>query len=83
MLTIHTTEEARQERTTKLLTTFRSYPDEWKLLKGVLCMTHGMDCSESIQAGLLFDSIRIAERMDEILNEQRAALLKACEAVGV
>lgn len=66
----------RAERTARLLSKFAGLPDEFAMLKGVLCMTHGMvpGTAEYDAADLLFDSDMIAERMDAISKSMLDAL---------
>lgn len=57
----------RAGRTAALLARFRGNPDEFYMLKGVLCMGHGDNTREDERLiNSVFDLVAIAERMDEL-----------------
>ncbi|MGE8165216.1 hypothetical protein ACQKRQ_34335 [Paraburkholderia sp. NPDC080076] len=58
--------EGRKARTEKLVDYFRGNADEFAMLKGVLCVSHVMEDQDSTRWRYFFDTLRIAERMDEI-----------------
>lgn len=55
--------KAREIRTDKLLAYWKGKPSEWRILHGILCLSH-FDFSEDLDK--LFNNIRIAERLDTI-----------------
>lgn len=74
----------KAERTDRLLNCFYGLPGEFYMLKGVLCM--GMNyCSGPMPASVyeierkqqkrieaLFDTLRIAQRMDDLIRSEAA-----------
>ena len=52
--------------TEKLIDYFRGNADEFAMLKGVLCVSHVMGGQDATRWKYFFDTLRIAERMDEI-----------------
>jgi len=69
----------KTERTQALLDNFKGNKDEFMMLKGVLCAPHGLDSEGSQLFYALFDTIMIAERMDQINNEAHEAALRLFE----
>ena len=68
----------RAIRTETLLSLFRGNNDEFTMLKGVLCASHGLTGAANKRYAELFDSHLIAVRMDalnadSIANFKRAA----------
>ena len=57
---------AAQRRTTALLCSFAGNRDEFMMLKGVLCMAHGLEGTHANLAHSVFDMAMIAARMDAI-----------------
>lgn len=53
-------------RTEALLKNFERNADEFEMLKGVLCMSHGLTWDDRKVVAPAFDNIMIARRMDEI-----------------
>ncbi|MFM0341156.1 hypothetical protein [Paraburkholderia fungorum] len=58
--------EGRKVRTEKLIEYFKGNADEFAMLKGVLCVSHVMEGQDTTRWKYFFDTLRIAERMDEI-----------------
>lgn len=61
--------EGRKARTEALIDHFRGLPQEFGMLKGVLCATHVMEGQDSTRWLYFFDTLRIAGRMDELNME--------------
>ncbi len=62
-----------EQRTQIIIEKYRGNRDEFKMLKGILCMNHGWDLVDDEKLYKLTDLTMIASRMDEI---QRVELLK-------
>ncbi len=61
---------ARPDRTQTLIDYFRGLPGEFFMLKGLLCAGHALDTTPARQQlDNVYDSILIAERMDQIRAE--------------
>jgi len=67
------------DRTKLLLANFKGNKDEFMMLKGILCAPHGLDPVGVRRFYDLFDTIMIAERMDQINNEAHEAALRLFE----
>ena len=67
---------AAQRRTTALLSSFAGNRDELMMLKGVLCMAHGLEGTHANLAASVFDTAMIAARMDAI-NAETLAVFNA------
>jgi hypothetical protein len=65
----------RAERTKQLIDYFRGLPEEFGMLKGLLLAGHIMKDQDVVRYRYFFDSIRIAERMDEITRDAKARCL--------
>ena len=61
--------QSTQERTDIILKQWRGHANEFKVLHGYLCMTHGLDVHDSVALGTVFDFNRFAHRMDEMNAE--------------
>lgn len=72
MKRMSTKKSAIDSRTRVLLAGFRGNADEFKMLKGVLCMDHGQEYSTQKQIMRLFNLHLIAARMDEMNAETTA-----------
>jgi hypothetical protein len=62
-------DQARRDRTQKLIDNFRGKPGEFYMLKGILCADHGFDSVADPaykKINLMFDMVMIAARMDNI-----------------
>lgn len=70
-LTVNTTDDGRRERTEAMLAKFRGLTDEWVMLKGVLCMSHGLSCYDALELDKVLDTDLIAQRMDEMVRLAR------------
>jgi hypothetical protein len=67
----------RTQRTRTLLARFAGLPDEFVMLKGVLCASHGLVGTDSKRYAALFDSAMIATRMDAMNAEAAASFKRA------
>ncbi len=74
----------KTQRTETLLEGFRGNPDEFVMLKGVLCMALGLDYADEQKARSLFDTKMIAARMDAMnaaaIKEAKELLARANSA---
>jgi len=52
----------KKKRTLKVIEYFKGLPEEFSMLKGLLCYTYGLPAGEDS----IFDNIMIAERMDVV-----------------
>jgi hypothetical protein len=72
----------QNRRTDELLANFRGNPHEFQMLKGILCMDHGLKLRADRElADSLFNDLRIASRMDEI-NAEAIAEFKTRHATA-
>jgi len=62
-------DQTRKQRTALIIEKFKDNADEFKMLKGVLCMDHGWDSHGWSLLSELIDTVMIAERMDAINKE--------------
>jgi hypothetical protein len=81
-LTVDASPAAKAARTDALLFYWNNHKNEWNGLFGLLCITHSLNTSspEFEAANELFDSSRIAKRLDEIREANRQAAIAALEA---
>ena len=64
-------EDPRQTRTDVLLRRWHGKPGEYPALHGVLCMPHGLSGDDWKLAESVFDGMRIALRLDELMQAAR------------
>ena len=62
-----------RERTQIIIEKYRGNKDEYKMLKGILCMNHGWDIKDDMRLYELVDLNMIASRLDEL---NTASLIK-------
>lgn len=76
----------KQQRTEKLLAGFSGNPDEFMMLKGVLCAPLGLDYSDECRLRDFFDYSMIAARMDAMnaaaIREAKAFLASSTQTVA-
>lgn len=60
-------------RTQSIIDNFRGNPDEFAMLKGVLCASHKFDRDGADAFRELVDAMMLAERLDEIIAETARA----------
>ncbi len=63
-----------KELTKLVIDRFKDNEDEFAMLKGILCLSHGWDFESSDKLKELVDTKMIAERMDEVNNKLLATL---------
>jgi hypothetical protein len=73
-------DRAKMRRTEVLLARFRGHKSEWAILHGALCATHadhgnGMTPEDCAMVRNVWDTMKIAARLDELNREARAAIL--------
>lgn len=61
--------ETAKNRANQIINRYQGNADEFCMLKGVLCITHGMKPRDAQQARKLIDFSLIAERMDVLQKE--------------
>lgn len=66
--------KANQKRAQAIIETFRGNSDEFAMLKGILCASHGLDYKASLELRKVICSNTIARRMDEMRREAIASL---------
>lgn len=75
----------KQKRTELLLAGFQGNPDEFMMLKGVLCAPLGLDFADELRLRKFFDYSMIAARMDAMnaaaIAEAKKLLPATTEAV--
>ena len=54
------------QRTQVIIEKYRGNKDEYKMLKGILCMNHGWDIEDDMKLHELVDFNMIASRLDEM-----------------
>lgn len=70
MRTLDLSPEARARRTDQMLAHWAGKSNEWRMLHGILCMSHGLqDVGESMAVDMVYDGLRIAERLDFLNSE--------------
>lgn len=69
-------ERSAEEQTAAILANFRGNTDEFCMLKGILCMTHGLQWDEAAQLRKSIDMGMIAARMDAMNKAVRDQFLK-------
>ncbi|HDR9033327.1 TPA: hypothetical protein QDB07_000776 [Burkholderia vietnamiensis] len=72
----------RYVRTTGLIDRFRDLPNEFYLLKGVLCATNGWSFDDSKRFNALIDTTLIAARMDALNNAARERMRAELDAMN-
>jgi len=72
MKTLDLSDDAANRRTDKLLAHWCGEKEEWRILHGILCMDHAFPFDSGLDK--VFNTLRIAARLDELRNEARAAL---------
>jgi hypothetical protein len=73
---------ARRARTERLLAHWRGNKNEWRILHGILCMDHAFSPEDAEGVGRVFDSVRIAERLDAINAESAANYSRVARTIG-
>lgn len=71
--------DPRQTRTDVLLARLRGKVSEFSQLHAVMCMSHGLSGDDYVLAESVFDGVRLAQRLDELNQEQVRALHKLKE----
>ena len=66
----------KEKNTAALLQAYAGNHDEFMMLKGVLCMTLGLDLIDSKKVRALLDTQAIARRMDALIFEDFAETAK-------
>ena len=68
-MSLHFTDRAA--RTQHIIDRFKGKPEEWGMLKGVLCMDHGLAYDDPLAVALreTIDTVMVAKRMDELNRE--------------
>ncbi|MGX5872936.1 hypothetical protein MJ547_04140, partial [Burkholderia gladioli] len=72
---------SRIARTNALIDAFRGLPDEFTMLKGVLCAPNGWVSADSKRFNMLIDLTSIASRMDAINNAARERMRAELDAM--
>lgn len=71
----------RLVRTNALIDAFRGLPDEFTMLKGVLCAPNAWALDDSKRFNALIDTSLIAARMDALNNEARERMRAELDAM--
>ncbi|HDR9283681.1 TPA: hypothetical protein QDB45_005295 [Burkholderia vietnamiensis] len=74
---------SRIVRTNALIDAFRGLPDEFTMLKGVLCAPNGWTLDDSKRFNALIDTTSIAARMDALNNAARERMRAELDAMNL
>ena len=66
----------KTERTQQIIDYYRGLPDEFGMLKGLICATHAMTHADAGAFRELIATAQIAARMDELLRAQNEECLR-------
>lgn len=73
---------SRIARTNALIDAFRGLPDEFTMLKGVLCAPNGWTLDDSKRFNALIDTRLIAARMDALNKAARERMRAELDAMN-